>query len=400
MTNFSFLLDPGREEQTEVIQCAPLVTGAGCPCRSHRPRETVPLAIPCHKQYELVKYLRLSGPIFRWRSWAPTSRHLSRYVRRRRRHTGRGGRRRADSTPAPLTLSATRSRTSPASSERILHPIKCMRHETRASLHADVQNIKLYPSDLSWNEECVGRCTEPEQGAEGRWARAPEECKRAGPDARRTATLPIDLISMQTKQWAGGRRASGPPPHVSNVNSACGPSHRYAEFDVARVCTTLDTSFISRSRPRRLRHRRTRSFLLAASTGQNPNGGSVHFLRLDTSGRRLEDVHTTDTTLSGCRLLQSTVYDNARNSAALNRLRMIYCAVHRYYAPRPFLLLRRIPILRHCDAFGKNFKGSKFPALYNVAVVWPASRARLTSEGRANRHRDRPPSRTRRLANK
>ncbi|GBP39432.1 hypothetical protein EVAR_95884_1 [Eumeta japonica] len=29
--------------------------------------------------------------------------------------------------------------------------------------------------------------------------------------------------------------------------------------------------------------------------------------------------------------------------------------LHRSYAPRPFVLLRRVPILRHCDAFVTNF---------------------------------------------
>ncbi|GBP35509.1 hypothetical protein EVAR_20019_1 [Eumeta japonica] len=35
-----------------------------------------------------------------------------------------------------------------------------------------------------------------------------------------------------------------------------------------------------------------------------------------------------------------------------------------YYAPRPFLLLRRVLILRHCDALVTNFTAAKFRALY------------------------------------
>ncbi|GBP35450.1 hypothetical protein EVAR_94902_1 [Eumeta japonica] len=35
--------------------------------------------------------------------------------------------------------------------------------------------------------------------------------------------------------------------------------------------------------------------------------------------------------------------------------------LRRYYAPRPFLL-RRIPILRRCDAFATNFTAAKFCA--------------------------------------
>ncbi|GBP06045.1 hypothetical protein EVAR_3282_1 [Eumeta japonica] len=37
--------------------------------------------------------------------------------------------------------------------------------------------------------------------------------------------------------------------------------------------------------------------------------------------------------------------------------------LRRYYAPRTFLLLRRVPILRHCDAFVTNFTAAEFLAL-------------------------------------
>ncbi|GBO98402.1 hypothetical protein EVAR_53_1 [Eumeta japonica] len=42
--------------------------------------------------------------------------------------------------------------------------------------------------------------------------------------------------------------------------------------------------------------------------------------------------------------------------------------LRRYYAPRPFLLLRRVPILRHCDAFVTNFTVAKYHALYLIVV--------------------------------
>ncbi|GBP62025.1 hypothetical protein EVAR_54049_1 [Eumeta japonica] len=38
--------------------------------------------------------------------------------------------------------------------------------------------------------------------------------------------------------------------------------------------------------------------------------------------------------------------------------------MRRYYTLRPFLLLRRVPILRHCNAFVTNFTVAKFRALY------------------------------------
>ncbi|GBP44761.1 Unconventional myosin-Va [Eumeta japonica] len=49
--------------------------------------------------------------------------------------------------------------------------------------------------------------------------------------------------------------------------------------------------------------------------------------------------------------LSSTSYVqyNARNFAALNCFRMIYCAG--FYTPRPLLLRRRVPTLHRCDAF-------------------------------------------------
>ncbi|GBP31028.1 hypothetical protein EVAR_81928_1 [Eumeta japonica] len=37
--------------------------------------------------------------------------------------------------------------------------------------------------------------------------------------------------------------------------------------------------------------------------------------------------------------------------------------LRRCYAPRPFLLLRRVPISRHCDAFVTNFMATKFRAV-------------------------------------
>ncbi|GBP79485.1 hypothetical protein EVAR_59159_1 [Eumeta japonica] len=36
----------------------------------------------------------------------------------------------------------------------------------------------------------------------------------------------------------------------------------------------------------------------------------------------------------------------------------------RCFAPRPFLLLCRVPILRHCDAFVTNFTAVEFRALF------------------------------------
>ncbi|GBP74003.1 hypothetical protein EVAR_76678_1 [Eumeta japonica] len=36
----------------------------------------------------------------------------------------------------------------------------------------------------------------------------------------------------------------------------------------------------------------------------------------------------------------------------------------KYYAPQPFLLLRRDPIFHYCDAFVTNIKAAKFHALY------------------------------------
>ncbi|GBP51828.1 hypothetical protein EVAR_88533_1 [Eumeta japonica] len=39
-----------------------------------------------------------------------------------------------------------------------------------------------------------------------------------------------------------------------------------------------------------------------------------------------------------------------------------------YYAPRPFLLFRRVLILRHCDAFVTNFTAAKFRALYCTKI--------------------------------
>ncbi|GBP35181.1 hypothetical protein EVAR_18306_1 [Eumeta japonica] len=35
--------------------------------------------------------------------------------------------------------------------------------------------------------------------------------------------------------------------------------------------------------------------------------------------------------------------------------------LRRYCAPRPFLLLRRVPVLRRCDAFVTNFTAPEFP---------------------------------------
>ncbi|GBP55340.1 hypothetical protein EVAR_43096_1 [Eumeta japonica] len=38
--------------------------------------------------------------------------------------------------------------------------------------------------------------------------------------------------------------------------------------------------------------------------------------------------------------------------------------MRRFSAPRPFHLLSRVPILRHCDAFVTNFTAAEFLALY------------------------------------
>ncbi|GBP75663.1 hypothetical protein EVAR_55877_1 [Eumeta japonica] len=38
--------------------------------------------------------------------------------------------------------------------------------------------------------------------------------------------------------------------------------------------------------------------------------------------------------------------------------------LRRFYAPRPFLLLRCVPILYYCDAFVTNFTAAKFRVLY------------------------------------
>ncbi|GBP36241.1 hypothetical protein EVAR_85488_1 [Eumeta japonica] len=56
-----------------------------------------------------------------------------------------------------------------------------------------------------------------------------------------------------------------------------------------------------------------------------------------------------------------------------------------YYAPQPFLLLPRIPILRHCDAFVTNFRAAKLHALYwtsesTVYTVNPHHRNRLVTQ--------------------
>ncbi|GBP39064.1 hypothetical protein EVAR_27422_1 [Eumeta japonica] len=40
------------------------------------------------------------------------------------------------------------------------------------------------------------------------------------------------------------------------------------------------------------------------------------------------------------------------------------CLTRRYNAPRPFLLLPRVPVLRRCDAFVTNFTAAEFRALY------------------------------------
>ncbi|GBP28900.1 hypothetical protein EVAR_93544_1 [Eumeta japonica] len=58
--------------------------------------------------------------------------------------------------------------------------------------------------------------------------------------------------------------------------------------------------------------------------------------------------------------LSNTVRNNARKSAALNCLRM------RFNAPRPFLLLLRVPTLDYCDNFVTSFTAAEFRALYST----------------------------------
>ncbi|GBP05931.1 hypothetical protein EVAR_3212_1 [Eumeta japonica] len=64
-----------------------------------------------------------------------------------------------------------------------------------------------------------------------------------------------------------------------------------------------------------------------------------------------------------------------------------YDILRRYYAPRPFLLRRRVPILRHCDAFLTNFTEAKY--LRNPGRVRPAAdRERAERPPRKPRRRD------------
>ncbi|GBP63376.1 3-ketoacyl-CoA thiolase, mitochondrial [Eumeta japonica] len=58
---------------------------------------------------------------------------------------------------------------------------------------------------------------------------------------------------------------------------------------------------------------------------------------------------------------------NARNFAALYWLR-------KNYAPRPLLLHRRVPVLRHCDAFVTNFTAAEFPVFIVGAKRTPFGR--------------------------
>ncbi|GBP36551.1 hypothetical protein EVAR_8386_1 [Eumeta japonica] len=75
-----------------------------------------------------------------------------------------------------------------------------------------------------------------------------------------------------------------------------------------------------------------------------------------------------ETFLSGEHEPNVTAWDglsqyNAPKLAALNWLRMIYCA------PRLFLLIQSVLILRHCDTFVTNFTSAKFRALYSTRRI-------------------------------
>ncbi|GBP76038.1 hypothetical protein EVAR_33346_1 [Eumeta japonica] len=62
-------------------------------------------------------------------------------------------------------------------------------------------------------------------------------------------------------------------------------------------------------------------------------------------------------------------YDTNINNITVRRTKLCRSELaandilRRYYVPRPRLLLRRVPVLRHCDAFVTSFTAAKFRAL-------------------------------------
>ncbi|GBP29649.1 hypothetical protein EVAR_79198_1 [Eumeta japonica] len=52
-------------------------------------------------------------------------------------------------------------------------------------------------------------------------------------------------------------------------------------------------------------------------------------------------------------------------------------ATRRYNTPRPFLLLSRVPLLRHCDAFATNFTAAEFRASCRTLLRVVVSHVRI-----------------------
>ncbi|GBP38739.1 hypothetical protein EVAR_22388_1 [Eumeta japonica] len=78
----------------------------------------------------------------------------------------------------------------------------------------------------------------------------------------------------------------------------------------------------------------------------------------------LSDVtHIGPRILTDCRIV--TERSVQRTKLCRSELAANYI-LRRYHAPRFFLLLRHVPILRHCDAFVTTFTAAKFHALYST----------------------------------
>ncbi|GBP74221.1 hypothetical protein EVAR_54574_1 [Eumeta japonica] len=63
--------------------------------------------------------------------------------------------------------------------------------------------------------------------------------------------------------------------------------------------------------------------------------------------------------------------------------------MRRFSAPQPLLLLYRVPILRHCDAFVTNFIAVEFRALY-CRKLYFYEKCRSVTPSRDGRRPDTP----------